>query len=214
MRLKTLTTLVMLGALLAVPQAHASKPKKTYNFVSRIKAKPVVKKKRSSSFNFFSSNNKPKSSHPGYNGKETVSFSRKLKPGTILIKTKERRLYYVLKGGKAIKYGIGVGRQGFTWSGRKTIARKTEWPSWTPPAVMRARAKKKGHTLPARMEGGPRNPLGARAMYLSNSLYRIHGTNNPASIGHAVSSGCIRMLNEEVVELYKKVRVGTRVIVE
>lgn len=149
-----------------------------------------------------------------YRGKTIVSFNRNLKPGTILISTRERRLYYVLPGGKAIKYGIGVGRRGFTWRGRKRIARKAVWPSWTPPAEMRERARKKGRSLPLRMEGGPANPLGARALYLGGSLYRIHGTNNAASIGKAVSSGCIRMLNHEVIDLYGRARVGTLVIVE
>ena len=150
----------------------------------------------------------------GYRGKKTVSFRRKLKPGTILIRTGERRLYYVLPGGKAIKYGVGVGRQGFTWRGRKRISRKTEWPSWRPPARMIERERKKGRILPAHMPGGPNNPLGARAMYLGGSLYRIHGTNQASSIGRAMSSGCIRMLNSEVVDLYNRARVGTLVIVE
>lgn len=150
----------------------------------------------------------------GYRGKSTVSFKRKLRPGTILIKTSERRLYYILPGGKAIKYGVGVGRTGFSWRGRKRITRKVEWPTWTPPTAMRVREAKKGHILPVRMEGGPRNPLGARALYLGGSLYRIHGTNAAHTIGGAVSSGCIRMLNSEVKDLYKRVRIGTRVIVE
>ena len=150
----------------------------------------------------------------GYRGKTTVKFTRKLKPGTILIKTSERRLYYVLPGGKAIKYGVGVGRAGFTWKGRNRISRKAEWPSWTPPASMRARERKKGRILPVTMKGGINNPLGARAMYLGSTIYRIHGTNAAQTIGGAVSSGCIRMLNSEVKELYAKVRVGTPVIVE
>ena len=169
-------------------------------------------------FNFISSVSNSGSSSSaggyGYKGKTTVSFSRKLKPGTILIKTKERRLYYVLPGGKAIKYGVGVGRPGFTWRGRNRISRKAEWPSWTPPAAMRAREKKKGIILPVTMKGGVNNPLGARALYLGSTIYRIHGTNAVRTIGGAVSSGCIRMLNSEVKELYAKVRVGTRVIVE
>jgi len=169
-------------------------------------------------FNFISSvsNSSSPSNYGGYGykGKTTVSFSRKLKPGTILIKTAERRLYYVLPGGKAIKYGVGVGRPGFTWKGRNRISRKAEWPSWTPPAAMRAREKKKGIILPVTMKGGINNPLGARALYLGSTIYRIHGTNAIRTIGGAVSSGCIRMLNSEVKELYSKVRVGTMVIVE
>ncbi len=131
-----------------------------------------------------------------------------------MIKTGERRLYYVLPGGKAIKYGIGVGRRGFTWSGRKRISRKAKWPGWSPPATMIARERKKGRNLPAHVPGGPSNPLGARALYLGGSLYRIHGTNNASTIGRAVSSGCIRMRNDEVKDLYNRVRVGTLVIVE
>ena len=150
----------------------------------------------------------------GYSGKKIVKFKRKLKPGTILIRTSERRLYYVLPGGKAIKYGVGVGRRGFTWRGRKRITRKQEWPSWTPPPEMRAREARRGRILPVTMKGGINNPLGARAMYLGNSLYRIHGTNAAHTIGRAVSSGCIRMLNSEVKDLYSKVRIGTLVIVE
>ncbi len=153
-----------------------------------------------------------------YRGKEIVSFSTKEKVGTIIIKTSERRLYKVLPGGKAIKYGIGVGRAGFEWSGVANIRRKVEWPTWRPPAEMIARELKQyGRQLPAVMEGGPNNPLGARALYLykgkRDTLYRIHGTNNPASIGKAQSSGCIRMLNEEVIDLYNKTRMGTKVVV-
>jgi lipoprotein-anchoring transpeptidase ErfK/SrfK len=155
-----------------------------------------------------------KASVPVYAGRATVHFSRSLKPGTILISTAERRLYYVLPDGKAVQYGIGVGREGFTWRGVKRVSRKEEWPSWNPPARMIEREKAKGIILPTHMAGGPNNPLGARAMYLGNSLFRIHGTNQPASIGQAVSSGCIRMLNEEVIELYDKVAVGTLVVVE
>ena len=158
------------------------------------------------------------SSRSTYRGKEIVSFSTKEKVGTIIIKTSERRLYRVLPNGKAIKYGIGVGRAGFEWSGVANVRRKAEWPAWRPPAEMIARELKQyGRQLPAVMEGGPSNPLGARALYLfkgkRDTLYRIHGTNNPASIGTAQSSGCIRMLNEEVIDLYNKTRMGTKVIV-
>jgi len=149
-----------------------------------------------------------------YRGKETVDFSRKLAPGTILIRTSERRLYYVLPGGKAIKYGVGVGREGFAWHGTRRIARKAEWPGWTPPKQMIAREKARGRIIPAHMEGGINNPLGARALYLGGTLYRIHGTNAPQTIGHAMSSGCIRMLNSEVIDLYDRVKIGTTVIVE
>lgn len=150
----------------------------------------------------------------GYAGKQIVEFKRSLTPGTVLIRTGERRLYYVLEGGKAIKYGIGVGREGFTWRGRQRISRKAEWPGWTPPARMIEREKAKGIILPAYMPGGPNNPLGARALYLGGTLFRIHGTNQANTIGLAVSSGCIRMLNEEVIDLYNRVKIGTPVIVE
>jgi lipoprotein-anchoring transpeptidase ErfK/SrfK len=113
-----------------------------------------------------------------------------------------------------MKYGIGVGREGFQWAGTKNITRKAEWPGWTPPPQMIARERKKGRKLPAHMKGGPNNPLGARAMYLGSSLYRIHGSNEPWTIGTAVSSGCIRMANDDVIHLYDNVKVGTRVVVK
>ncbi len=130
-------------------------------------------------------------------------------PGTIIIDTPNTYLYLVLAGGKAIRYGIGVGREGFTWSGVKTIERKAEWPDWTPPPEMIARSP----YLPRFTAGGPGNPLGARAMYLNGSFYRIHGTNAPASIGSRATSGCIRMVNEDVIDLYSRVNVGTKVVV-
>ncbi|MFT4182099.1 MAG: L,D-transpeptidase [Rhizobium sp.] len=130
-------------------------------------------------------------------------------PGTVVISTKEKRLYLVLNDGTALKYGIGVGKQGFTWKGTQTISRKAEWPSWTPPKEMIARRPE----LPDRMDGGLNNPLGARALYLGSTLYRIHGTNEPNSIGKAVSSGCIRMANPDVMDLYSRVGVGTKVVV-
>jgi lipoprotein-anchoring transpeptidase ErfK/SrfK len=137
-----------------------------------------------------------------------VSFSG-YDPGTIVISTKEKRLYLVLDDGTALKYGIGVGKQGFAWKGTQTISRKAEWPSWTPPKEMIARRPE----LPDRMDGGLNNPLGARALYLGSTLYRIHGTNEPNSIGKAVSSGCIRMANPDVMDLYGRVGVGTKVVV-
>ena len=133
--------------------------------------------------------------------------------GTIVIDTSDRRLYHVTKPGRALAYGIGVGRQGFTWTGTNRISRKAEWPGWTPPATMRARERAKGRILPAYMPGGPNNPLGARAMYIGSTLYRIHGTNQPWTIGQAMSSGCIRMANDDVKHLYSRVNVGTRVVV-
>ncbi|MBX9930973.1 MAG: L,D-transpeptidase [Methylobacterium sp.] len=141
--------------------------------------------------------------------REIVSFNAGYKPGTIVVSTAERRLYFVLPGGEAIRYGVGVGRPGFTWSGTKTVTAKKEWPSWTPPAAMLARRP----DLPRYMAGGVENPLGARAMYIGTTEYRIHGSNEPDTIGQAVSSGCIRMTNEDVTDLYERVRVGAKVVV-
>jgi lipoprotein-anchoring transpeptidase ErfK/SrfK len=140
--------------------------------------------------------------------RQRVDYSTTEAPGTIVVDTPNTYLYFVLGGGKAIRYGIGVGRDGFTWSGAKTIERKSEWPDWLPPADMLRRQP----YLPRFMAGGPGNPLGARAMYLSGTVYRIHGTNKPSSIGKHVSSGCIRMLNEDVIDLYGRTHVGTRVV--
>jgi lipoprotein-anchoring transpeptidase ErfK/SrfK len=141
--------------------------------------------------------------------RQVVSFDRRYAPGTVVISTDERRLYLVLGDGEALQYGIGVGRPGFEWAGTKTISMKREWPDWRPPREM----LKRRPDLPRHMEGGPENPLGARAMYLGSSLYRIHGSNEPETIGQAVSSGCIRMTNEDVIDLYNRVKVGTRVVV-
>jgi lipoprotein-anchoring transpeptidase ErfK/SrfK len=140
--------------------------------------------------------------------REIVAFSG-YAPGTIVVNTSERRLYYVLGNGTAIRYGVGVGRPGFQWAGTKTVARKAEWPDWTPPPQM----LKRRPDLPRHMVGGEDNPLGARAMYLGGSLFRIHGSNEPDTIGQAVSSGCFRMTNADVVDLYNRVKVGARVVV-
>jgi lipoprotein-anchoring transpeptidase ErfK/SrfK len=145
--------------------------------------------------------------------REVVQFEGNYKAGTIIIDTGEKRLYRVEGDGKATRYGIGVGREGFEWSGKERISRKAEWPSWTPPAEMRKREAANGVILPARMEGGVENPLGARALYLGNTLYRIHGTNQPWTIGQAVSSGCIRLTNEDVIHLYERARIGDQVVV-
>ena len=139
----------------------------------------------------------------------TVSYPGNHTPGTIIVNTTERRLYLVQEGGTALRYGIGVGRVGFTWAGTTSVVAKKEWPDWTPPSQM----LKRRPDLPRFMKGGPENPLGARAMYLGSSLYRIHGSNEPWTIGTSVSSGCIRMRNEDVIDLYGRVKVGTRVIV-
>jgi lipoprotein-anchoring transpeptidase ErfK/SrfK len=141
--------------------------------------------------------------------RQVVDYRTGEAPGTIIIDTPNTYLYLVLGNGKALRYGIGVGREGFTWSGKETISKKGEWPDWTPPAEMIARQP----YLPRYMAGGPGNPLGARAMYLGNTVYRIHGTNDPSTIGHQVSSGCIRLTNEDVIDLYNRVNVGTKVIV-
>ena len=141
--------------------------------------------------------------------RQIVDYTSAEAPGTIIIDTPNTYLYFVLGGGKAVRYGIGVGREGFTWSGVKTIERKSEWPDWIPPTDMLQRQP----YLPRFMAGGPGNPLGARAMYLSGTVYRIHGTNAPTTIGKHVSSGCIRMANEDVIDLYSRTRVGTKVVV-
>ena len=138
-----------------------------------------------------------------------VDYQSKYKPGTIVIETSERFLYLVLPDQQAVRYGIGVGRQGFEWQGQHAITRKAEWPGWTPPVEMRRRVP----DLPAYMPGGPDNPLGARALYIGATLYRIHGTAEPWTIGQAVSSGCIRLTNEDIIDLYDRVKVGSLVVV-
>lgn len=141
--------------------------------------------------------------------RQIVPWDRGYAPGTVVISTSQRRLYYVLGNGQALRYGVGVGRQGFSWSGTRSVSMKREWPDWRPPAQMLRRRP----DLPRYMPGGMDNPLGARAIYLGSSLYRIHGSNEPNTIGAAVSSGCIRMTNRDVVDLYDRVRPGTRVVV-
>jgi lipoprotein-anchoring transpeptidase ErfK/SrfK len=141
--------------------------------------------------------------------RRVVAWQRGFAPGTVVISTNERRLYYVLGDGRAIQYGVGVGQERFTWSGTKTVTMKREWPDWTPPPQM----LKRRPDLPRHMAGGMDNPLGARAIYLGSSLYRIHGSNEPDTIGAAVSSGCIRMTNQDVVDLSDRVKVGTKVVV-
>jgi lipoprotein-anchoring transpeptidase ErfK/SrfK len=141
--------------------------------------------------------------------RQIVDYASREAPGTVVIDTPHTYLYYVLGGGKALRYGIGVGREGFTWSGVKQVARKAEWPDWYPPQSMIARQP----YLPRMTAGGPGNPLGARAMYIGGTEYRIHGTNNPATIGKNVSSGCIRLTNEDVTDLYNRVQIGAKVVV-
>lgn len=145
--------------------------------------------------------------------RETVPFTEPLPPGSILIDASERRLYFVLGNGRALRYVVGVGREGFAWSGRDRISAKRMWPDWIPPVEMRRREAAAGRLLPARVSGGPDNPLGARALYIGNTLYRIHGTNQPWTVGRANSSGCIRMTNADVIDLYDRVTTGALVVV-
>jgi lipoprotein-anchoring transpeptidase ErfK/SrfK len=146
---------------------------------------------------------------PAHLRRTVVSYDTREAPGTIVIDTGNTYLYYVLGQGRALRYGVGVGREGFTWSGVQAVSRKAEWPDWIPPADMIARQP----YLPRWIGGGPGNPLGARAMYLGSSIYRIHGTNDPTTIGKFVSSGCIRMANEDVIDLFGRANVGTKVVV-
>jgi len=141
--------------------------------------------------------------------RQVVLYRSTEPPGTIVVQTAERFLYVVQPGGRAIRYGIGVGREGFQWQGLQHITRKQEWPDWTPPAEMIARQP----YLPRFMAGGPGNPMGARALYLGETVYRIHGTNQPRTIGTAVSSGCFRLVNGDVIDLYDRIPVGTKVII-
>lgn len=141
--------------------------------------------------------------------REEVDYKSRFSPGTIVVDTNEKRLYFVLPGGRAIKYGVGVGRPGFSWAGTQSVTRKQEWPTWTPPPQM----LKRRPDLPRFMPGGEGNPMGARALYLGSTIYRIHGTNQPETIGHAVSSGCFRLANGDVIDLFERIAVGAKVII-
>ena len=145
--------------------------------------------------------------------RKLVKFDARVPVGTIVIDNSDRRLYHVISRGVAMAYGIAIGKEGFGWTGEEVVTAKQEWPTWTPPEEMRIREARKGNILPAKMDGGINNPLGARALYLGSTQYRIHGTNKPNSIGTAASSGCFRMANEDVEHLYAHVKIGTRVIV-
>jgi lipoprotein-anchoring transpeptidase ErfK/SrfK len=162
---------------------------------------------------FWAKPSKPEAPRP----RAVVSLATNEAPGTIIIETSRHALYLVLPGGKAMRYPVGVGREGFAWTGTARIARRAEWPQWHPPREMIERAAARSQFIPYRLDGGRMNPLGARALYLHqgarDTLYRIHGTNEPRSIGLNVSSGCIRMLNEDVIDLYNRVGIGTKVIV-
>jgi lipoprotein-anchoring transpeptidase ErfK/SrfK len=167
-------------------------------------ANPYDQQVRGSGRSFFSTLFGPSTA------RTVVSYTGNQKPGTIVISTSQRRLYLVLGNGQALSYAIGVGREGYAWSGVTHVSSKREWPDWTPPSQMLQRRP----DLPRHMAGGIENPLGARAMYLGSTLYRIHGSNEPDSIGTAVSSGCIRLTNEDVIDLYSRVKVGTTVVVQ
>ena len=173
-------------------------------FVAPAAANPYDQQVRGSGRSFFATLFGPSTA------RTVVSYSGSQKPGTIIISTAQRRLYLVLGNGQALSYAIGVGRDGFSWSGVSQISAKREWPDWTPPAQMLHRRP----DLPRHMAGGIDNPLGARAMYLGSSLYRIHGSNDPDKIGQAVSSGCIRMTNQDVIDLYNRIQIGATVIVQ
>jgi lipoprotein-anchoring transpeptidase ErfK/SrfK len=196
MRLKAIVFAV-LAAMILVPDARAQDMRDpiTGQFISGRGTNPNSKPPRSSGlFGLFQG---------------LTAIDSKYAPGSIVIVTKQRKLYYVTERGSAIEYNIGVGRVGFTWSGTHKVSAKKEWPTWTPPAQMHARQR----GLPKQMKGGPDNPLGARAIYLGSTLYRIHGSNDPDSIGLADSSGCFRMHNEDVIDLYERVAVGATVYV-
>jgi lipoprotein-anchoring transpeptidase ErfK/SrfK len=192
---RTLVALVSSAAILGTSCAVAAPAGKSRNFDDTVQTIDPMGR-----FLGFSSSPIPRT---------TVSFPGNHRAGTIVINTRERRLYLVLGNGQALRYGIGVGRIGMTWSGTTRVSAKREWPDWTPPEQMRRRQP----GLPRHMPGGPNNPLGARALYLGSSLYRIHGSNEPETIGHAVSSGCFRLTNEDVIDLYNRVAVGAPVIV-
>ncbi|RWO56204.1 MAG: L,D-transpeptidase [Mesorhizobium sp.] len=145
--------------------------------------------------------------------RKIVHFSEAQPKGSIVISTTERRLYYILGNGRALRYAVGVGKEGLEWAGRDTISSKKTWPDWRPPAEMRSREASNGRFLPAHVEGGPNNPLGARALYIGNTFYRVHGTNQPWTVGQANSSGCIRMTNDDVMDLYDRVKIGSQIIV-
>jgi lipoprotein-anchoring transpeptidase ErfK/SrfK len=174
----------------------------------REESPPVYRQRHAAYAPQYEERSAPRRSAPSTT-REVVAYGGTHAAGTVIVNTTERRLYFVLGNGRAIRYAIGVGREGFQWAGQQRITNKQEWPDWRPPEEMLRRQP----GLPRYMAGGPHNPLGARALYLGATLYRIHGSNEPETIGHAVSSGCIRMLNEDVVDLYDRVKVGTQVVV-
>ena len=196
---------LLLGAILLTAFGFSTATSIAATEIYDAKTRKWVKYDRATARKMFARNGQP----PEAFRRQMVKFRTAEKPGTIIIDTPSRFLYLVQPGKRAIRYGIGVGRPGFTWAGRKSVTMKRKWPEWRPPTDM----LKRRPDLPRYMSGGLDNPLGARALYLGSSLYRIHGTNEPHTIGHAVSSGCIRMLNSDVVDLYNRVKVGTPVVV-
>jgi lipoprotein-anchoring transpeptidase ErfK/SrfK len=184
--------------ILPLPASTQPHPQPQFNFTPTIEEPPPGVDHGNTSDNL-----------PDQYQRQAVYYRSQHPVGTIIIETSERHLYLIESETRALRYGIGVGRDGFTWSGLLQITKKAEWPDWHPPPEMIARQP----YLPRFMAGGPGNPLGARAMYLGNTVYRIHGTNAPETIGHAVSSGCFRLVNEDVMDLYDRVPIGTRVIV-
>ena len=191
-------------------------PAPVVNSRPRVAAQPVIRERRDATVQTASVASAPRDAAPRMDPKflpQIVDYDGPHKPGTIVIDTREHLLYLVEQGGKARRYGVGTGKPGFEWAGSHKVTRKAEWPDWRPPAEMIERERKKGRILPAHMKGGIENPMGARALYLGSTLYRIHGTNQPWTIGGAVSSGCIRMRNEDVIDLYERVPVGTTVVV-
>ncbi len=225
MRKLTAILAILLAGFLMTPVVQAATGKATTVEQGATKKKKVAKKQCRTFIECLNAKPRSTSARNSKKGKtkgaadqstaEVVSWDKagKYSPGSIVVSTRERLLYYVLENGKARRYRVGVGKEGFQWSGNSKIVAKTEWPTWRPPSAMIAREAAKGHILPEEMKGGPNNPMGARALYIGGTLYRIHGTNNPGSIGGNVSSGCIRMMNTDVIELYGKVKVGARVYV-
>jgi lipoprotein-anchoring transpeptidase ErfK/SrfK len=211
--MKTLATTLIAAATLFATGAFAASPSQSGAYeVASLQASAVK-----TGWLKALSENKPKATGKSISTspipRQLVSFVEDAAIGTIIVDNSERRLYHIVAKGVAMKYGVSVGRKGFIWTGINAVTRKAKWPTWTPPAAMRIREARKGHYLPVSMKGGIKNPLGARAMYLGSTIYRIHGTNQPSSIGKAMSSGCIRMANEDVEHLYANVMIGTKVIV-
>jgi lipoprotein-anchoring transpeptidase ErfK/SrfK len=197
---------VALTVAAGISPARATSDEDFFNFFNRDRQQPIGTQR---AYPYYGPGSDYFGGGSGPIPRERVGAPIGQAPGTIYISTSERRLYLILGNGEALRYGIGVGRDGFRWTGTHHISAKKEWPGWTPPAEMRARRP----DLPRYMAGGVENPLGARALYLGSTLYRIHGSNEPETIGHAVSSGCFRMTNEDVTDLYNRVSVGALVVV-